>query len=107
MSGVSFNPNPNNLHEDPRSVWKGRNSEPAKPSTSEDELLRVMVKVNDLEAWQQLKDIHSGSIISFAPGEWIVTAQMTNNQLNTIRSKPFVVSLEQGRMVGPTGADSK
>lgn len=103
MNNVTFTSGPNDRYDDPRKIWKERNADPLSNVTSNSELLRVIIKVNDLVAWKQLKAIqYYGIITSSTPGEWIVTTQIDSNQLNYIRSQPFVVSVEYGRLVGPT-----
>lgn len=103
MAGITFKFDERSSIGDSREIWEARNQSSQSPD-SKDDLLRVMGKITDLEAWEKLKDFHSNDAITpSSPGQWIVTTSVTKSQLAYLRNLPFVVSLEQGGRVWPAG----
>ena len=61
----------------------------------DDVLVSILVKVNDVQAFRQLPGVvFTGSCIPSENNCWIVTAKAPSNQVNHIRSQPYVVSLQ-------------
>lgn len=99
----TFRPGPDD-HGDARNTWESRNKAPANTAVAvappESETTRIIVKINNLEAWNRL-NVNTGSVIPSSHDEWIVTAQIRKAQLDSLREKPFVISLEHDQLVGP------
>lgn len=69
-------------------------------SSSSDEYLRIIAKINDLEAWHHLEAVNFGTESTLPGHQWIVTAQVLATHIPSIRNQPFVISLETGHRVG-------
>lgn len=87
---------PTDPNQDPRKTWNDRNG-----VDSKNEIVEVIARINNLEAWHQLKAVNFRSTIPQPPGEWNVTAQISSDQLDFIRKLTFVISLEWGRLITP------
>jgi hypothetical protein len=90
MKRIGFVPEP---MTDGRLAWNQRNG------STNDRLLHVAIKINDLEAWKQLNV--PGSITTLSTHEWMITAQISSSKLLSITGLPFVISVQHGTGVGP------
>ena len=76
-------------------------SRPATSSTGVDEIA-VTARVNDLDAWRALSEVHEGATAGQAPdGTWIVTARIPASRIEAVRQTDPVVSLKPARRLRP------
>ncbi|HEV8052600.1 MAG TPA: hypothetical protein VGP47_08895 [Parachlamydiaceae bacterium] len=76
-------------------IWEER-----KGPIPENMSLRIIAKINNLDAWNQLEAVKFGTTIQTSQREWIVTASITRSQLKTLCDQPFVITIELGRKIG-------
>lgn len=71
--------------------------------SQEEKNLRIMAKVSDIAAWRKLGSISFGMEIPLNSEEvdWMVTAQISSSQLETLSNLPFVKGIEYGNRVYP------
>jgi len=94
-------------YNDARMTWNNRNNE----ARVNNELFHVILKVNSIEPFRRMQAMEGFIIHNIIPTpggraksqEWIVTATMSREYLNASYRLPFVISIEPGRPVGPTG----
>lgn len=98
---LSFSPCKYQINEDPRKIWKERNS-----LQNSREIIKVSAKVSDLKAWKNLENIVDfGFEIPLDKNEWSVTAKIWSDQYQEILNQSFVKVLEiSSEVIGPTGS---
>ena len=76
-------------------------SKPASSSTGVDEVA-VAARVNDLDAWRAISEVHEGAVAGQASdGTWIVTARIPAARVEAVRQADCVVSLKPARRLRP------
>ena len=98
---VDFTINTQTKMFDNKLIWVERNG-----PLPENEYLRIIAKINNLDAWNQLKNVNFGSTILNSQGEWIVTATIIRNQLEIIYNQPFVITMEISQKIEPVSCQS-
>ena len=74
---------------------------PFEENKNPDKMVPIIAKINNLQAWRDLKSIRRfGSEISIPDkNEWFVTGHATMKDLESIVQQPFVLELEAGQTI--------
>jgi len=83
---------------DPRFLWMEARQE---QKDDGEQLIGVIAKINDIEAWKRLQYIKNNSKINLNASDWLITAQVPTNRFKELAQLPFVKSLEMGRPIQP------
>jgi len=93
---------------DPMLLWAKMNGTASQSALeqSDNEMVHVAAKINDLRAWKTLEGIQFGSETFCSEGRWIVTAQLQRKRVLEIKRLPYVEHIEFNRHLSLESATS-